>query len=203
MIKRRRLLLTLPLLLAGCSKQRLPFENTDITGKNIGGEFALADCYTPRVPPSGCAAQAKLANFQGKVVILLFGYTSCPDICPTALAKFTQLLQQPGITPDTVQVIFISLDPTRDSPERLCEYTRWFHPSFIGLTGDSATINEIATKFRVTSIKKEITGEMGYVLDHSAGAYVFGPDGRIRLYLAENARIEAITSDIRRLIAGE
>ena len=194
MITRRRLLLTLPFLLAGCSKQRLPFENTDITGKNIGGEFALADCY---------GAQAKLGNFQGKVVILFFGYTSCPDICPTALTKFTQLLQQPGITPDTVQVIFISLDPTRDSPERLCEYTHWFHPSFIGLTGDSATINEIAAKFRVTSIKKEITGEMGYVLDHSAGAYVFGPDGRIRLYLAENARIEAITSDIRRLIAGE
>ena len=194
MITRRRLLLTLPLLLAGCSKQRLPFENTDITGKNIGSDFTLADCY---------GAQTKLANFQGKVVILFFGYTSCPDICPTALTKFTQLLQQPGITPDTVQVIFISLDPTRDSPERLCEYTRWFHPSFIGLTGDSATINEIAAKFRVTSIKKEIAGEMGYVLDHSAGAYVFGPDGRIRLYLAENARLEAITSDIRRLIAGE
>jgi protein SCO1/2 len=194
MITRRRLLLTLPFLLAGCSQQRLPFENTDITGKNIGGEYALNDCY---------GAQAKLANFQGKVVILFFGYTSCPDICPTALAKFTQLLQQPGITSDTVQVIFISLDPARDSPERLCEYTRWFHPSFIGLTGDSATINEIATKFRVTSIKKEIAGEMGYVIDHSSGAYVFGPDGRIRLYLAENARIDAITSDIRRLIAGE
>ena len=194
MITRRRLLLTLPFLLAGCSTQRLPFENTDITGKNIGGEFALADCY---------GAQAKLGNFQGKVVILFFGYTSCPDICPTALTKFTQLLQQPGISPDNVQVIFISLDPARDSPERLCEYTHWFHPSFIGLTGDSATINEIAAKFRVTSIKKEIAGEMGYVLDHSAGAYVFGPDGRIRLYLAENAWIEAITSDIRRLIAGE
>ena len=194
MITRRRLLLTLPFLLAGCSKQRLPFENTDLTGKNIGSDFTLADCY---------GAQAKLGNFQGKVVILFFGYTSCPDICPTALAKFTQLLQQTGITLDTVQVIFISLDPARDSPERLCEYTRWFHPSFIGLTGNSATINEIAAKFRVTSIKKEIAGEMGYVLDHSAGAYVFGPDGRIRLYLAENARIEAITSDIRRLIAGE
>lgn len=194
MITRRRLLLTLPFLLAGCSKQRLPFENTDIAGTNIGSDFTLADCY---------GVQAKLANFPGKVVILFFGYTSCPDICPTALAKFTQLLQQPGITPDTVQVIFISLDPARDSPERLCEYTHWFHPSFIGLTGDSTTINEIAAKFRVTSIKKEIAGEMGYVLDHSAGAYVFGPDGRIRLYLAENARIEAIASDIRRLIAGE
>lgn len=194
MITRRRLLLTLPFLLAGCRKQRLPFENTDITGSDIGGEFPLSDCY---------GAQAKLANFQSKVVIIFFGYASCPDICPTALSKFARLLQQPGLTPDTVQVIFISLDPARDSPEYLCEYTRWFHPSFIGLTGDNTTINEIAAKFRVTSIKKQIAGKMGYVLDHSAGAYVFGPDGRIRLYLAENARIEAIAVDIRRLLVGE
>ena len=194
MITRRRLLLTLPFLLGGCSKHSQPFENTDISGSDIGGEFPLSDCY---------GAQAKLANFHRKVVIIFFGYASCPDICPTALSKFARLLQQPGLTPDTVQVIFISLDPARDSPDHLCEYTRWFHPSFIGLTGDSTTISEIAAKFRVTSIKKEIAGEMGYVLDHSAGAYVFGIDGRIRLYLAENAKPEAIAEDIRRLIAGE
>jgi protein SCO1/2 len=194
MITRRHFLLILPLLLAGCRNKRPPFQNTDITGTNIGSDFTLTDCY---------GAQAKLANFQGKVIVLFFGYTSCPDICPTALGKFANLMQQPGMTAETVQVIFISLDPARDSPERLCEYTHWFHPSFIGLTGDSATINEIAAKFRVTSIKKEIGGEMGYVLDHSAGAYVFGIDGRIRLYLAENAKPEAITEDIRRLIAGE
>jgi protein SCO1/2 len=194
MITRRRLLLTLPLLLAGCRNKRPPFQNTDITGANIGSDFTLTDCY---------GAQAKLANFQGKVVILFFGYTSCPDVCPTALAKFASLMQQPGITPETVQVIFISLDPARDTAQHLCEYTRWFHPSFIGLTGDSHTIKEIAAKFRVTSIKKEIGGEMGYVLDHSAGAYVFGPDGRIRLYLAENAKPEAIAEDIRHLLARE
>lgn len=194
MIVRRRLLLALPLLLAGCDGGRPAWRNTDLGGKGIGGDFLLTDADgRPR----------KLADFHGKAVILFFGYTSCPDICPTALAKFATLLQQPALDSRRIQVIFISLDPARDTPERLREYVPWFHPSFIGLTGDSAKISELAAKFRVTSIKKTVPGSMGYVLDHSAGAYVFGPDGRLRLYLAENARIENIAADLRRLLAGE
>lgn len=193
MISRRRLLIAAPLLLAGCD-QAPTFRNTDITGKKIGGEIALNDCQgRPR----------KLADFLGKAVVLFFGYTSCPDICPTALAKFATLMQQPEMNAGRIQVIFISLDPERDTPKRLCEYTPWFHPSFLGLTGDAGKIAEIARNFRVTSIRKNVEGSMGYVLDHSAGAYVFGPDGRLRLYLAENARIEDISADLHLLLAGQ
>jgi protein SCO1/2 len=193
MISRRRLLIATPLLLAGCD-QAPPFRNTDLTGKSIGGNFALDDCHGhPRT----------LADFKGKLVVLFFGYTSCPDICPTALAKFASLMQQPDLSADRIQVIFISLDPARDTPERLCQYLHWFHPSFLGLTGNADQIAEITRNFRVTSIRKEIPGSMGYVLDHSAGAYVFGPDGRLRLYLAENASIAEISDDFRRLLAGQ
>ena len=193
MIRRRRLLLTWPLLLlAGCEPQAPAFQATDLTGKNIGGDFNLTDSR---------GQLQKLANFRGKVVILFFGYTSCPDICPSALAKFASLLQQPGLSAEQLQVIFISLDPERDTPQRLAEYVPWFDPSFIGLTGDASTIAALANQFRVTSIKKAVPGGMSYVLDHSAGAYVFGKDGRLRLYLGENAKIDDIASDLRRLLS--
>lgn len=193
MISRRRLLLAGALfLLAGCGPQAPAFHATDLTGKNIGGDFNLTDAR---------GQLQKLANFRGKVVILFFGYTSCPDICPSALAKFANLLQLPDLSAEQLQVIFISLDPERDTPQRLAEYVPWFHPSFIGLTGDASTIAGLARQFRVTSLKKEIPGGMGYVLDHSAGAYVFGKDGRLRLYLGENAKIDDIASDLRRLLS--
>lgn len=194
MISRRQFLFAWLAAIAGCSKPNPAFRNTDLTGKAIGGDFSLNDFHgQPR----------SLADFQGKAVILFFGYASCPDICPTALAKFAELLREPSMGADRVQVIFISLDPERDTAHRLSEYAKWFHPSFLGLTDNSDKIDEVAQKFRVTRIKKEVSGGMGYVLDHSAGAYVFGPDGRLRLYLAENAKIKDIADDLRRLLAGE
>jgi protein SCO1/2 len=186
-------MLTAPLLLLGCGDNVPAFRNTDITGTQIDGAFFLDDFH---------GRPQKLANFRGKVIILFFGYTSCPDICPTALAKFAALMQRPEIDPARVQVIFITLDPERDTAERLRDYVPWFHPGFIGLRGDAATIADVSRQFRVTSLKKAVPGEMGYVIDHSAGAYVFGPDGRLRLYLAENAQGDAIAADVVRLLAG-
>lgn len=193
MLTRRRFLLVAPLVLLGCGEGVPAFRNTDLSGSQIGGDFILSDFH---------GRPQKLAHFYGKVVILFFGYTSCPDICPTALAKFAALLQRPEIDPARVQVIFITLDPERDTAERLRDYVPWFHPDFIGLRGDAATIADVCRQFRVTSLKKTLPGAMSYVIDHSAGAYVFGPDGRLRLYLAENAGIDAITADVTRLLAG-
>jgi protein SCO1/2 len=194
MITRRRLFALLALPLAACSPKPAAFRNTDITGMAVDTSFVLDDFSgRPR----------KLAEFRGKAVVLFFGYTSCPDICPTALAKYAALMREPGIGPEQVQVVFVTLDPERDTPQRLTEYVRWFHPSFIGLTGNPATIADVAKRMRVTAIRRDIPGSMGYVLDHTAGAYVFGPDGQLRLFLAEDASTDAIASDLRRLLAGE
>lgn len=190
----RCLWLVLSLLMLGCEPAAPAFLNTDVTGKGIGGDFVLTDFH---------GQPKKMADFANKVVILFFGYTSCPDICPGALAKYAALMTQPGIDAAKVQVIFVSLDPERDSAQRLRDYVPWFHPSFVGLRGDQGAMDELARKFRVTSIRREVPGGMGYVLDHSAGAYVFGPDGRLRLYLAENARVEDVAADVKRLLAGQ
>ena len=194
MISRRRLLALLALPLAACSPKPTTFHNTDVTGMAADTSFVLDD-FSGR--------PQKLAEFRGKAVILFFGYTSCPDICPTALAKYASLMREPGLGPEQVQVVFITLDPERDTPQRLAEYVRWFHPSFIGLTGSPATIAEVARQMRVTAIRRDTPGSMGYVLDHTAGAYVLGPDGRLRLFLAESAPLDGIAADLRRLLAGE
>lgn len=194
MITRRRLLAALPLLLAGCAPRPAPFRNTDVTGMAVDTSFVLHDF-------SGRPQQ--LTDFRGKAVILFFGYTSCPDICPTALAKFAALLKMQGLGPERLQVVFVTLDPERDTPDRLADYLKWFHPAIVGLTGSPETIAEVARRMRVTAIRREIEGGMGYVLDHTAGAYVFGPDGRLRLFLAEEALPDAIAADLQRLLAGE
>jgi protein SCO1/2 len=194
MMKRRGFLLFLPLGLLACGEKKTSFCNTDISGSQIGGEWNLLD-FRGRPRNSG--------DFHGKVVFLFFGYTSCPDICPTALAKYAALLKEQKLPEGKLQVIFVTLDPLRDTSERLAEYLRWFHPAFLGLTGDEGRIAEIARKYRVTSSKKEIPSSLGYVIDHSAGAFVFDPSGRLRLYLAENARPEDIVADVQQLLAGK
>jgi protein SCO1/2 len=194
MIRHRRLFLLLPLGLLACGEKKAGLRNTDIRSSQIGGEWNLHDFHgRPQNP----------GNFEGKVIILFFGYTRCPDICPTALAKYATLLKEEKFPVNSVQVLFVTLDPARDTPERLSEYLRWFHPAILGLTGDEQQIAEISRKYRVSRHKKEIPGSMSYVIDHSAGAYVFDPLGQLRLYLAENARPEDIVADVQQLLAGK
>lgn len=194
MLTRRRLLLASLGLCAGCGKPAPRFHATDLGENGFGGDFAakLRDFY---------GRPQNLADFRGKLVILFFGYTSCPDICPTALAKYASLLTQPDLDARQVQVVFVTLDPARDTPAQLAAYLAWFDASFIGLSGDQASTDEIARQFRVTAVRKDIPGSMGYVLDHTAGAYVFDRRGRLRLYLAENAKPDEIADDLRILLA--
>lgn len=190
--KRRRLLQLCSLPLAGCGARRTDFHATNISDSRLGGDF-------PETMRDTAGQHRSLREFKGTPVILFFGYTSCPDICPSALSKYSSLLHTPELK-NKVQVIFISLDPDRDSSERLAQYLQWFHPSLIGLRADQRTIDEFARKFRVTATRKPIPGAMGYVIDHSAGAYVFDMKGRLRLYLAENSPREHIISDLLQLL---
>ena len=180
-------------LLAACSRAPVAFRNTDLTGATFGRGFELEDHHGQR---------RSLADFRGKVVVIFFGYTSCPDICPTTLARLAEVMKALGPAAGAVQVLFVTLDPERDSAERLKEFVPWFHPSFLGLRGDQAQIKVVSNEFRVFSARKEVGSELGYVLDHSSGAYVFDPVGRLRLYVKDTASVNDIVADIRLLQEG-
>jgi len=192
---RRTIFLALLLGLFACTVQTpAAFRNTDISGAEFGRTLALTDHHgQPRT----------LADFRGKAVILFFGYTSCPDVCPTALARFAEAMKQLSADAARVQVLFVTLDPARDTPAKLAAYVPWFDPSFLGLYGDDAATAAAAREFKVFYAKKETGGGMAYVLDHSAGAYVFDPAGRIRLYVKDDATMAAIVGDLRDLLAGK
>ena len=190
----RRLFLALPgLLLTACTEPPEMFRNTDLTGATFGRQLQLAD-HDGR--------QRTLHDFPGRVVVIFFGYTSCPDICPTMLSKLAEAMQALGPAAQSVQVLFVTLDPERDSPERLKEFVPWFHPSFLGLRGDAEQTRAAAGEFRVFSARREVGSDLGYVLDHSSGAYVFDPVGRLRLHVKDSAAVADIVADIRLLLAG-
>lgn len=188
----RRLFLALPFMLfAACEQAPETFRNTDLTGATFARRLELHDHHgQPR----------SLADFRGKVIVVFFGYTTCPDICPDTLARLAAVMKALEGDAERVQVLFVTLDPERDSAERLKDFVPWFDPSFLGLRGDAGQIKAAAEEFRVFSARKEVAGELGYVLDHSTGAYVYDPAGQLRLYVKDTASIEDITADIRQLL---
>jgi len=190
----RVLLLLLILGLFGCSEPApLPFNNVDITGGEFGRSLSgLKDHH----------GQPKtLSDYRGKAVLIFFGYTFCPDICPTSLARFAEVMKQMGRDADQVQVLFVTLDPERDTPKKLAAYVTWFSPSFVGLYGDLPATQAAANEFKIFFAKSKGSAGMGYAIDHTAGAYVLDPKGRLRLFVKDSASVEAIVSDLRRLVA--
>lgn len=189
--------LALPLLavglIAGCTPPEPVFKSTDITGAEYGKRFALTD-HTGK--------ERTLADFKGKVVTVFFGYTQCPDVCPTALSSMSSVMQALGPDADRVQVIFVTVDPERDTQELLAEYVPVFDARFLGMYGSLEKIAEIAKDFRVFYRKSgDLAGH--YTIDHTAGTYVFGPDGRLRLYMKHAEDPMVIAADIRALLAGK
>ncbi|MBI4753896.1 MAG: SCO family protein [Betaproteobacteria bacterium] len=182
------------LVLAACSQGNAPrFNATDITGVDYGKNFALTDHNgQPRT----------LADFRGKVVTLFFGYTQCPDVCPTSLAMMAETLRQIGPDAGRVQVLFVSVDPERDTPELLRNYLPAFNPGFLGLHGDAATIAALARDFKVFYQKQAGASASTYTIDHSAGTYVFDPEGRLRLYVRHGEEPAKVAGDIRVLLKG-
>jgi protein SCO1/2 len=179
------------LVLGGCGRDAPQFRGSDVTGSAFGHDFRLTDhTGKPRT----------LADFRGKVVVIFFGYTQCPDFCPTTLAGLATAMQQLGPDAARVQVLFITVDPERDTPELLSRYVPAFNPTFIGLYGDAATTAETAKEFRILYQKQPGATPGSYTMDHSTGCFIFDPQGRLRLYESYTQAPDAIAHDIRVLL---
>lgn len=184
----------LTLMLAGCDKlpaAPVPFNAVDITGATYARDFTLRD-HTGK--------QRTLADFKGKVVFLFFGFTQCPDVCPTTMTKLAQVRQGLGAKADRLQVLFVTIDPERDTQELLSQYVPAFDPSFIGLLGDAAATAAVAREFKVFYAKSAGASKDSYGMDHTAASFVFDPNGKIRLYVRDSATPQQITQDIERLL---
>lgn len=183
--------LSVLVLLGGCQPQGPAFNNVDITGAQYAREFALTD-HT--------GARRTLADYKGKVVVVFFGFTQCPDVCPTTLSDLVQVKQKLGAAGNDVQVLFITVDPERDTPQVLAQYVPGFDPSFVGLYGSTQDIERTAKEFKVFYQKVPGKTATSYTMDHTAGSYVFDRDGRLRLFLKHAQGVDAIVSDLKRLL---
>lgn len=181
--------------LAGCSKAEESFHAADVTGAGFGrlsALGALAD-HTGRRLAS--------AEFRGKAVVVFFGYTQCPDICPTALSTMQETMRLLGPDADRVQVLFVTVDPERDTQEALAAYVPWFDARFLGLRGDAQATLDTAREFHVFYAKVKGDSALGYSIDHSATSYLFDPQGRLRLLVRHGETPQNIAADLRRLLA--
>lgn len=168
-----------------------PYHAKDVSWQHAQADFQLTDFNgKPR----------SLLDFRGKVVVLFFGYTHCPDVCPTALADLAQVMRLLGKDADRIQVLFVTLDPERDSPELLAKFVPSFDPSFLGLYGNEQATRQAANAFGVDYVKQD-DRHGGYTLDHTAGMYLFGTRGKPLLLAPYGERAEQLAQDIRLLLA--
>lgn len=180
------------LLLAACSPPTAKFNNTDLTGLDYTAEFRLKDHQ---------GKDRTLADFRGKLVVMFFGYTQCPDVCPTTMAEMSAVMQKLGAQSDQVQVLFVTLDPQRDTQTLLNAYVPAFDSRFLGLYGDAAEIDKLAKGLKVFYQKVPGKTPDSYTLDHTAGSYVFDQQGRIRLFLRHAQGPEPIVQDLQTLLS--
>jgi protein SCO1/2 len=183
--------LLVALALAGCGPDAPKFKASDVTGTSYGHDFALTGHDgKPRT----------LADFRGKVAVLFFGYTQCPDVCPTTLAELAEVMKQLGPDAERVQVLFATIDPERDTPELLARYVPAFNPTFLGLAGDAEATARTAKEFRIIYQKQPGQTPGSYTMDHSAGTFLFDTQGRLRLYVGYGQGPDVFTHDIRELL---
>lgn len=154
------------------------------------GDFALTDQD---------GQPFRLSDLRGKVALLFFGYTNCPDICPTTLAEFKRVKALLGDDAERVAFVFVSVDGVRDTPERLAAYVRAFDPQFIGLTGDDATLRPIARDFGVFYQRVNYESDINYLVDHTASTFVVDQQGRLRLVFPYGTDPAAIVTRLRAL----
>lgn len=176
-------------LLIGCSPPK--FKAVDITGANYARDFTLE---------SASGGRRSLADFRGKVAVVFFGYTQCPDVCPTTLADLAEVRKRLGPDAGKLQVIFITVDPERDTTALLAQYVPGFDPSFIGLRGSAEETAVVAREFKVFYQKVPGRTATSYTVDHTAGAYVFDKQGHVRLFIRHGTGVDDFLADIRQLI---
>jgi len=180
------------LALIACSPKP-SFKNVDITGsKAFGNDFSLLD-------PDGKVRT--LSDFKGKAVVIFFGYTQCPDVCPTTLTEMQQVMTLLGPQADKVQVLFITVDPDRDTAAILKQYVPAFDKRFLGLRpADQAALEKVAKDFMIYYKQVPGTSAGSYTIDHTAGSYAFDPEGRLRLYIKHAQGPEILAQDLKELL---
>lgn len=181
------------MLLSACEEPKLPspFHASDVSSSFAGADFTLTDAG---------GKERSLGDFRGKVVAIFFGYTHCPDLCPTTMADLAQSMTLLGQDAERVQVLFVTVDPERDAPQQLQDYVAAFDPRFMALSGDAQATARTASAFQV-KYQKQQTGS-GYSVDHSVGVYLIDPRGRVRLRTPYGQSSAWIADDIRLLLAG-
>ena len=182
-------------LLAACQPDKPQFKAIDITGADYAQGFQLTDFNgRPR----------SLADYKGKVVVVFFGFTQCPDVCPTTMNEMAQVKKLLGTDGDKLQVVFISIDPERDTPEVLKAYMGSFDPTFTGLYAASPdALAALAKDFKIYYKKVDGKTPTSYSMDHTAASYVYDPQGRLRLYARYGIGPQAMADDIRLLLKGQ
>ncbi len=178
-------------LLAACTEKKAEFKSVDITGADYAKDFKLAD-HNGR--------ERTMADFKGKVVVMFFGFTQCPDVCPTSMAELAQVKKSLGADGDRLQGVFVSVDPERDTPEVLKAYMAAFDPSFLAFRPTPEQLPVLAKDFKLYYKKSEGKTPTSYTMDHTAASYIYDTKGRLRLYARYGSGAEVLASDIRQLI---
>lgn len=191
LIAKSLMLASASVLFVACNKEAVKFNGVDVTGADYAKDLALPDQNgQPRT----------LKDFAGKVVVVFFGFTQCPDFCPTTLSELVQVKQALGKDGERLQVLFVTVDPERDTPELLKTYMANFDPAFLALRGSPEQLAAVAKDFKVYYKKAEGATPEIYSMDHSAGSYIFDPAGRLRVYSRYGIGVPAVTADVQALI---
>lgn len=179
-------------LLVACSEKKLEFRGVDVTGADYARDLPLTD-------HNGQARSLK--DFAGKVVVVFFGFTQCPDVCPTSMQELAEVKKALGKDGERLQGIFVTVDPDRDTPEVLKAYMANFDPTFLALRGTPEQLAAVAKDFKIYYKKVEGKTPTSYSMDHSAGSYIYDPAGRLRIYSRYGSGAQALTEDVRALLS--
>jgi protein SCO1/2 len=179
------------LLFTACSPKQAAFSSIDLTGADYAKNFELTD-HNSQV--------RHLQDFSGKIVVMFFGYTQCPDVCPTSMAELAEVKKALGKDGERLQGLFVTVDPERDTPEMLKAYMANFDPSFLALYTTPEKLAELAKDYKVYYKRVEGKTPTSYTMDHSAGSYIYDTKGQLRLFTRYGGSVQALTSDIQILL---
>ena len=179
-------------IFSACSPKGPKFQGVDLTGAEYGRDLPLTDQF---------GKERSIKDFAGKVVVVFFGYTQCPDVCPTSMQELAEVKQMLGKDGDRLQGIFVTVDPERDTPEVLMAYMANFDPSFLALYGTPEQLAAVAKDFKIYYKKVDGKTPSSYTMDHSAGSYVYDPAGRLRVYNRYGSGAQALAADVKVLLA--
>jgi protein SCO1 len=182
------------LAITACSDKKVAFNSVDITGAAYAQDFSLPDVD---------GKTRTMKDFAGKVVVVFFGFTQCPDVCPTTMAEVSSVKKALGKDGDKLQAIFITIDPERDTAPVLKAYVANFDPSFVGLRPASPeALTDAAKAFKIYYKKVDGKTAGNYTMDHTAASYVFDTKGRVRLFTRYGSGVDKLTADVQQLLAG-